>query len=295
MEKIYALYNSLAGAMNEEKSKKAAKEAFSDAEIIFQDVTKIGDLKAYVAEKSGEKIVIIGGDGTLNRFINSTAGLGLKNIWYSAGGSGNDFARDIGCEDGKPVCIDNYIKKLPSVTVKGKTYKFLNGVGYGIDGYCCEVGDKLKALGKKVNYTSIAVKGLLFHYKPCGATVVVDGRQYSFKKVWIAPAMHGKYYGGGMIPAPEQSRENDETLSLCLLSGKGKIKTLMCFPKIFSGGHVKNKMTTILQGREITVSFEKPAALQIDGETVLNVTSYTARAADSAARKTAQSEAAVTK
>ena len=31
-------------------------------------------------------------------------------------------------------------------------------------------------------------------------------------------------------------------------------------------------------GKEITVEFDKPCALQIDGETVLDVTSYTARA-----------------
>lgn len=36
----------------------------------------------------------------------------------------------------------------------------------------------------------------------------------------------------------------------------------------------------ILKGREITVEFDRPTALQIDGETILGVTSYTARAAD---------------
>ena len=44
--------------------------------------------------------------------------------------------------------------------------RFINGIGFGIDGYCCEVGDQLKAKSDKpVNYASIAIKGLLFHYK----------------------------------------------------------------------------------------------------------------------------------
>ncbi len=287
IEKIYVLYNPIAGTLTKQDAEKIAAGAFADAEIEMQDTTKIGDLKKYVSEKHGAKILILGGDGTLNKFINATSGLNLKNIWYRAAGSGNDFARDIGAADGKVVCIDKYLKNLPTVTAKGKTYKFLNGVGYGIDGYCCEVGDKLKALGKKVDYTAIAIKGLLFHYKPCNATVTVDGNKYHFKKVWIAPTMHGKYYGGGMIPAPEQSREDSEKLSLCILSGKGKIKTLMAFPKIFSGEHVKNKMTTILSGSEITVEFEKPTALQIDGETILGVTCYTARANKQAAESKA--------
>ena len=60
--------------------------------------------------------------------------------------------------------------------------------------------------------------------------------------------------------------------------GKGKIRTLMLFPKIFKGEHVKNKkMVEVLSGREITVKFPRPSALQIDGETVLNVTQYTVR------------------
>ena len=91
------------------------------------------------------------------------------------------------------------IQSLPTVTVNGKKHKFLNGVGFGIDGYCCEVGHQLKSQKKHPNYTAIAIKGLLFHFKPVRATVVVDGQQYDFKKVWIAPTMFGRYYGGGMI------------------------------------------------------------------------------------------------
>lgn len=60
----------------------------------------------------------------------------------------------------------------------------------------------------------------------------------------------------------------------------GKLKTLMLFPSIFSGKHVKyKKQVEILTGKEITVEFDRPAALQIDGETVLDVSCYTAKAA----------------
>ena len=53
----------------------------------------------------------------------------------------------------------------------------------------------------------------------------------------------------------------------------------MIFPKIFKGEHAKNKkMSTILTGKKITVTFTHPMALQIDGETVKNVTTYTVEA-----------------
>ena len=57
--------------------------------------------------------------------------------------------------------------------------------------------------------------------------------------------------------------------------GSGKLKTLMVFPSIFKGEHVKHtEMCKVLTGHEITVKFDQPTALQIDGETVLGVTEY---------------------
>ena len=54
----------------------------------------------------------------------------------------------------------------------------------------------------------------------------------------------------------------------------------MAFPGIFKGEHVKHKdMVEVLSGKRITVEFDKPQSLQIDGETILGVTSYTATVA----------------
>ena len=33
--------------------------------------------------------------------------------------------------------------------------------------------------------------------------LVVDGTERVFKKVWIAPTMFGRRYGGGMMPTPD--------------------------------------------------------------------------------------------
>ena len=174
--------------------------------------------------------------------------------------------------------INDYIKDLPIVEVNGMTRRFINGIGYGIDGYCCEVGDELaKKSDKPVNYASIAIKGLLFHYKPTNAVVTVDGETHEFKKVWLAPSMNGRFYGGGMNIAPAQDRlASPKTLSLVLFYGSGRLKTLMLFPSVFKGEHVKyEKHISIFTGKDITVKFDRPVALQIDGETVLDVSEYT--------------------
>lgn len=278
--KYYVLYNPYAGSGNGKQEAEAfGASAQGDAE--YFDVTQIIDYDAFFknAEKEAE-IVVCGGDGTVNRFLNEINGLEIEQkISYYACGSGNDFLRDVGEENSKLVSLDEYRKNLPTVTVKGKDYVFINGVGYGIDGYCCEVGDKARAASDKpVNYTAIAIKGLLFHYKPTNATVCVDGKEYSFKKVWIAPTMKGRFYGGGMMPTPNQTRESGE-VSLMVFHDTGKLKTLMIFPSIFKGEHVKKeKYVTVFTGKEITVKFDEPRPLQIDGETILDVSEYTVKA-----------------
>ena len=281
-KKYCVLFNPFSEKNQGEKRSKQLNEKISISEYI--DITSIESYADFFNDHLEENILICGGDGTLNRFINAISDIEINNeIFFFPCGSGNDFARDVDpskFENGI-IPLNKYIKDLPSCTVNGKEYKFINGVGYGIDGYCCEVGDKLRATStKEINYTNIAIKGLLFDYTPTDAKVTVDGEVKEFKKVWIAPTMNGRFYGGGMIPTPNQNRLSEEKeLSVMIFHGTGKISTLMIFPSIFKGEHIKKeKNVTILTGKEITVEFSAPRPLQIDGETILGVEKYTAKA-----------------
>ena len=275
----YVLYNPIANNKKGEESARALETSLSGETLEFVDVTKITDYQAFFSDKKGDKIILCGGDGTLNRFVNDTKGIELENIYLYGAGSGNDFLNDIGASGDVPVLIDKYLKNFPTVSVNGKECLFVNGIGYGIDGYCCEVADELKKTSDKpINYTSIAIKGLLGKFKTRCAKVTVDGVTTEYKDVWLAPAMNGRFYGGGMMIAPGQDRLKNETLSVVVLHKKSKLKTLIVFPSIFKGEHVTHTdMVAILTGKEIKVEFDKPTALQIDGETVLGVTEYSAR------------------
>lgn len=274
----YVLYNTKAGTANNVEDIKML-EQMVDAELKFIDILKITNYEEFLSElEKDDFIILAGGDGTLNCFVNNIEGINLKNeVLYFPNGTGNDFALDFGLKKlCQPFSITEYITNLPTVIINEKKYRFINGIGYGIDGYCCEVGDELKKIpNKKVNYTSIAIKGLLFHYKPTNAKVTVDGKTYTYKKVWLAPTMNGRYYGGGMMPTPNQKR-NSGKLSTMIFHGSGKLRTLIIFPSLFKGEHIKHtKHVDVLEGQETTVDFDRPTALQIDGETVLGVTSYT--------------------
>ena len=287
MAKGYVMYNPLAGNGNAEEDAKLLQMVL-DEELEYYDITRITNYAAFIGGmEKDDYLVIVGGDGTLNRFVNDTNGIEIsREILYFPSGSGNEFARELG-SNGNPVVVTQHLKNLPCVEVNGKRYRFINGVGFGIDSYCCQVGDELKKIPcKKVNYTGIAIKGLLFHFQARNAKVTVDRKMYAYQKVWIAPTMHGRFYGGGMIPTPEQDRSSDK-LSLMLFHGAGRLRALSVFPSIFKGKHVKHKnMVAVHTGHEITVEFDRPTPLQIDGETILDVTKYTARAAVCSVNKT---------
>lgn len=281
MANTYVLYNPLAGN-GKGREEAMLLNAQTEDELLYCDMTEIADYSAFFAGMAKEdRVILCGGDGTLNRFINAIEGLNISNeIHYYPCGSGNDFAHDLGHKGGDmPFPVNEYLENLPYVYVNGKKYRFLNGVGFGIDGYCCEVGDEIRRTSDKtVNYTTIAIKGLLFHYKPTAARVTVDGVTHLYNKVWVAPTMNGRFYGGGMMATPDQKRtKSDGKLSVMVMHGAGKFRTLMLFPSIFKGKHVQNKkLVQVRTGHEITVRFDRPVALQIDGETILNVTEYKA-------------------
>ena len=290
MKTAHILYNPLAGNGKCNEDVKVL-EGFIEDSVVHHDVTACGDDLTFLTRlPEDDYIILCGGDGTLNRFANSVEGLDIQNeILYFPGGSGNDFANDMNIKRGdKPFAIKEYIKDLPTVFVNGKSYKFINGIGYGIDGYCCEEADKLRAKSKKrINYTSIALKGLAYDYKPTSAKVTIDGQTREYKKVWMAPTMNGRYFGGGMMATPHQNRKNaNGTVSLMVLHDCTNIRLLMAFPGVYEGKHVKlTKIIDFFDGHDITVEFSRPSALQIDGETVLGVSSYSVKTATALKRE----------
>lgn len=279
---IYVFLNGLSNNGKGAEAKKQLEKLYEGQELKFLDVKEIknaADICKTIS--SNDKIVISGGDGTLSRFANDIYELHLKNeIYFYTCGTGNDFVNDVRdkCEiNNNLIPMNEFLKSLPQVTVNGEKHYFINGIGYGIDGYCCEEGDRLREISDKpINYAGIAIKGMLGKFKPCGGTVTVDGVSTRYKKIWLAPTMNGRYIGGGMKITPDQDRLNaDHLVTNLVFHDSGMLKTLMVFPSIFKGEHVSHKdIIEIKTGHEVKVEFDKPCALQIDGETYKGVTSY---------------------
>ena len=277
----YVIYNKKSNNNHGATGAFKIKELWTNKNLIYKELNEFSTYEElFKSIAPDDEVVLCGGDGTLNFLVNEVDCEKVPNpVYYYPTGTGNDFWNDLGKKAGDaPAKINQYLVKLPKVTVNGVTRKFINGIGYGIDGYCCEEGDKQRAEfgGKEINYTAIAIKGLLFHYKPTHAKVTVDGVTTEYDRCWLAPTMNGRFYGGGMMATPDQDRLNPErTVTTMVMYGAGKIATLAAFPTIFKGEHVqKTKIVSITTGKKVHVEFDRPVALQIDGETVLNVKEY---------------------
>ncbi len=273
---VHILYNPISNCGKDlTKTIEKVRECFKDKQTKVQNLLSFTNIREFFESLDATvSVVLLGGDGTINVLCNSLRGYTLKNdVYLFKAGSGNDFMRDVCKNDETIVKLNEYIENLPLVTINGKEYLFINNVGYGIDGKVCTAAEDLRAKGKQeINYTTLAIKLLLTTYKSNKAKVTVDGKKYKFKKVWMAPVMNGRFYGGGMMTTPNQDR-NDDELSCCVVHDTNALQTLMIFPSIFKGEHIKYKnKITILKGKCIEVEYDIPQDVQIDGEIIRDVT-----------------------
>ncbi len=279
--KYYFLFNPLAGKGRAQQFALEIDRDNPDATKCY-DMTKIDSFPDFLSKlKSDDRLVVCGGDGTLNGFINKTKDLEIENeILYFPAGSGNDFMKDLERKQTEgQFRINEYIQNLPTVTIKGKELRFINGVGFGIDGVVCGEGDRLRSKGKKVDYTALAFKCLM-KFKPVNATVTIDGVVKKYERVWLTTAMKGRYLGGGMMFAPDQNRDSEENeISVLVAHNLSRFKILTLFPSIFKGKHTKyTKHIDLVKCHSISVEYDRPCALQIDGEPIQDIKGYSASA-----------------
>ncbi|MBE6887331.1 MAG: diacylglycerol kinase family protein [Ruminococcaceae bacterium] len=285
MSTYHIIYNRLSRSNTGELEAHMLDEIMAGESLKYWNVEDIGDYHEFFRNiPTDDKIIVAGGDGTLNRFINDTDCCNvLQDVYFFPAGSGNDFARDIGkkkhCE---PFEMRKFISNLPAVTVNGEERRFFNSVSLGLDAQVCLEADRLKSAGRKsVNYAVLAVKCIFTKYKFCDAVVTDgDGNRREFKDVLLAITTKGRYFGGGVKISPNQDRNDpDENMTFIIAHNLPAWKALIVFASIVIGKHFSfRKNVTVIEGKEFTVEFSQPTPIQIDGETVVGQSKYHAAA-----------------
>ncbi len=229
-----------------------------------------------------KRIMVIGGDGTLNEVINglfsqkelTTTEITLGMIPV---GTGNDWARMFGISFNYEEAIKTLIKGKTFVQDAGRvvfTRKdqkirryFVNIAGIGFDALVTRKSNKLKEQGrsgKLLYFWNIFTS--LFGYKHFHAEVKVDG---SILECDVFSMNVGicQYNGGGMIQLPD-AIPDDGIFDLTIIRKIGALGILKSL-RVLYNGKIKNHPKVIsLNGRNIYVNSQKTIFLETDGESL---------------------------
>ena len=115
--KYCIFYNPLSRGNSHDEVLTKMRSLYGD-DIIPYDVTKIQYADVIPTLAADDVLVICGGDGTLNHFVNATYDLNVTNeVLYYPAGSGNDFLRDTNESADAPFPVKKYISKLPTAKI----------------------------------------------------------------------------------------------------------------------------------------------------------------------------------
>ena len=214
---------------------------------------------------------IIGGDGTLNCFINQYPDIQLP-LTIFAGGSGNDFHwmlyGSLGLEQQVELVLEAEPAKVDAGICNGRL--FLNGVGIGFDGAIVKDLLGKKKLAGKGSYLLSILKNILgYHEKKCKLEMHDETIDQDCFLISVANA---RRYGGGFHVAPKASL-TDELLDVNII---GKISPLMrmrYLPVIEKGEHLSLPFVQYRHTDKIKISSTISLHAHIDGE-YMNSTNY---------------------
>ncbi len=210
------------------------------------------------------QVWVVGGDGTLNYFINQNADIKLPLAIFK-GGTGNDFHGllygDINVEEQIEVVLNNNIHLVDAGICNEKL--FLNGVGIGFDGAIVkDLFLKRKTNGKSTYLVSILKNIFVYREKKC--TIIFDEHTIT-QECFMINIANGKAYGGGFKVAPKASI-TDGILDVNVVGEITSFKRLYYIPIIEKGKHLKLSFIKYHQTNKVQIKsfFLLPA--HMDGE-----------------------------
>lgn len=214
-----------------------------------------------------EKIVAVGGDGTVYEVINGMMG-GTAALGVIAAGTGNDFIKTMGISQNLEEALETILdgKSIFIDCGKANDRYFINVASVGLD---AEIVRKTEEIKRYISGPTAYVAGVfktLFQYEPMPVEIAIDDWSYKGKITLIAVG-NGKYYGGGMKVVPS-AEVDDGYFTICLIKPMSKLKMLRLFPTIFTGDHTKEPEVEILKGKKVKVYSREPMILNTDGDII---------------------------
>ncbi len=283
--KWLVIVNPNAGAGNCKKDWPGIKELLETKNFDYEAVFTRKRFHAIIISRQKiregfRKVIVVGGDGTLNEVINGLFAqkdfptteitLGLIPV-----GTGNDWARMFGISSEYEKALETikkgntFIQDAGRVLFMNKNQKqgryFINIAGLGFDAVVTKKTNKLKERGKKSRLLYLwSIFAGLFGYKHMKANFTIDGTEYT-NDIFSMNIGICRFNGGGMIQIPN-AIPDDGKFDLTVIKKMRKLEIIRSLPTLYNGKINKHPKVLTYIGRKILIDSVKTVFIETDGE-----------------------------
>ena len=219
----------------------------------------------------GAKVVLVGGDGTLNRLLPSVLA-GQHRLGVVAWGSGNDFARAHGLlsdhwRTGLAVAMtaDERLVDVGELTYGDQVVPFLSSLAAGFDaavGARALRGPRWLSGLPRYLWSTLAEIAFLRRYR---LRLAVESGLVMEGSMLFASALNTASYGSG-LPAVPHARTDDGFLDLLIARRLGRLGMLRMLPRLLSASHLSHREVFTVSFQKMRVCSEDDVPLAADGE-----------------------------
>ncbi len=211
-------------------------------------------------------IWIIGGDGTLNYFINQYPDCGLPLALFKCG-TGNDFAWKLYGNKSNEEIFEQVLEAGVQRMDAGKIndWWYLNCLGIGFDGEIIRFMQTIRFLGGHLGYLlAVILKVFSFQEKQFHIRTATETWHQHYL---LVIANNSSRSGGGFFVTPRASFQ-DGFLDLLLCDKLNLFQRLRYLPVLQKGKHLHLPFVTHRLVKEVNIHLEQETDIQIDGELI---------------------------
>jgi len=232
------------------------------------------ELARQASEEGYDRIVAMGGDGTVHEVMNGIMQVAENKrpvLAIVPVGSGNDFAHGIGATkesdkalrralDGEASTVD-----LGLMTGEGgrKEY-FDNTLGIGFGATVTIRSHRLPLLRGFLMYLTAVLQTIIIDHNPIKMQIETDSEKWEQKVIYLV-LCNGPREGGGFLIAPE-AKIDDGILHYAMITNVSRPMMLRIVPEVMRGTHGRFKQVKMGTCKKFTLSADRPLYIHADGE-----------------------------
>ena len=254
---------------------RAAQRGLDGDALISERPGQLTTLAADAVAGGATRLVVVGGDGSVNEVVNGIADAHGVELAVIPRGTGWDFVRTFDIPRNLDAAVDVALTgSVREIDLGAVTYRtwggedarsiFANVASAGISGAIAQrANESSKTLGGKVSYYW-ATLAVFVGWQTGEMRVTVDGESRNGKMI-DAVVCNGRYLGGGMMMCPE-AEPDDGVFDVLLIGDVTKRDLLLVLPRTYKGNHLPHPRLELLRGKVVTVESAEPLPIELDGE-----------------------------